>query len=382
MKAYSNECLEVLDLLKARKNVLLMGAPGCGKTLLMSEVADAFKNGFVTIGSPAVPTHVGGSAVTIPRSIPTSAGTTPIAQMPSPDRTNREVFRTVFSANSKPRDFLTGLVPKIDSSASGLGFKVAQGKLVVANNYAQEPKGAALLVIDELNRGPAVQLFGDAIVAIEADKRMADDDSIPFKAFPFDVLDPATGAQTPTYLSAHLYILAAMNQADVSVEPLDVAFIRRWERYMLSPEPEKVRAKLASSGASVTLPDVPTSPGDVVEAAIRAWESVNQRIALGRGAEFQLGHGVFFSRANVAMASMAEALCLAVSCWAAITAHLDEVFFGDAFGIAATLRADLSEGHYRLESVPFGQEQRQMLRSPGTIDSSNIYQLLCWVGRS
>ena len=84
---------------------------------------------------------------------------------------------------------------------------------------------------------------------------------------------------------------------------------------MLSPEPEKVRAKLASSGASVTLPDVPTSPGDVVEAAIRAWESVNQRIALGRGAEFQLGHGVFFSRANVAMASMAEALCLAVSCW-------------------------------------------------------------------
>ena len=36
--------------------------------------------------------------------------------------------------------------------------------------------------------------------------------------------------------SPNLYILAAMNQADASVAPLDVAFMRRWQSHVLKPD--------------------------------------------------------------------------------------------------------------------------------------------------
>ena len=383
MRTYSPECLEVLRLLKAQKNVLLMGAPACGKTSLMSEVAHAFKNGFITTGTPANPTRVDDSNIPFPSEVPVDAGTTPIEHMPSPDRLNREVFATAFSANSKPRDFLSGILPIVGNGGTGPGFKVVHGDLVNANSYARQVGGAALLMIDELNRGPAVQLFGDSIVAIEADKRYAEDDSgRTASSYPFKVMDPADGEMKPEFLSAHLYILAAMNQADVSVEPLDVAFIRRWERFVLKPAPEKVRAKLGASGASVALPALPAVPGDVVEAAIRAWEVVNQRVSFGRGPEFQLGHGAFFSRAKAPLPSVPAALAMALSCWTTITAHLDEVFFGDSFSVAATLATTATANFYKLESGAFGQEQRQVFKTLVPIDQSNIYELLLAVANS
>ena len=40
-----------------------------------------------------------------------------------------------------------------------------------AAEYALQPDSAALVVIDEINRGPAVQVFGSAIVGIERSKR-------------------------------------------------------------------------------------------------------------------------------------------------------------------------------------------------------------------
>jgi 5-methylcytosine-specific restriction protein B len=381
MSQYSSECLAILNQLKTRKNVLMMGPPACGKTTLLSEIADAFKNGYLANQRPIQPTHVTGTPVTIPRTIPDGSGATPLSQLPSPNRSTRNVFQAVFNANSKPRDFLTGLIPNISKGSDSIGFKVTTGKLVQANQFAMQPNGAALLIIDELNRGPAVQLFGDAIVAIEVDKRLAEDDSQPSTAWPFDILNPTSGEMNPMYLSAHLYILAAMNQADVSVEPLDVAFIRRWERYALTPSSEKVRRMLGATGTTNELPATPGTPGDVIEAAVRAWESVNERIALGRGAEFMLGHGVFLSRSITTLPTIQDALEIAVACWASIIAHLEEVFFGDAFGIAATLRADMSSGHYQLLSVPFGQEQRQVLKRPAKIDNDNIYSLLVWVGR-
>lgn len=380
MKEYSPECLAILELLKSRKNVLMMGPPSCGKTTLLSEVADAFLNGFVAQQISPQPTHVTGAPVTIPRKTATT-GDTPIPQLPSPTKTNRSVVQAVFNANSKPRDFLSGLMPNVGNGTTHIGFKVTTGKLVRANQLAMPPDGTSLLIVDELNRGPAVQLFGDAIVAIEADKRLAEDGSVPQNAWPFDVMNPATGEMEPMYLSHDLYILSAMNQADVSVEPLDVAFIRRWDRFLLAPAADKVRTLLGAPGKDVELPAAPATPGDVIEAAIRAWESVNERITLGRGQEFMLGHGVFLSRAVDPLSSIADALEMGVACWTSIMAHIDEVFFGDAFGIAATLRADTSLNHYQLESVPFGQEQRQVLKRPTLIDSSNIYDLLLWIGR-
>lgn len=383
MPQYSPECLAVLELLKTCKNVLITGAPACGKTTLMSEVATAFKHGYLPEQAvPMTPTHVPGVPVGIPRNTSTQEPSArSIPELPSPTRTVREVFRTVFEANSKPRDFLSGLIPKVGADLNGLSFAVTEGKLVTANKHALQPSGAALLLIDELNRGPAVQLFGNAIVALEPDKRLGDDDQVvDGSSFPFEIMEP-DGVMRSRHLSAHLYTVAAMNQADVSVEPLDVAFIRRWTSFPLFPAPGLVRAKLEAAGPDAQLGPQPTEPGDVVEALVRAWESVNEQIELGRGPEFKIGHGIIFSRAKAPLADVNQALDAAIACWRAILAHVNEVFYSDPFGVAATLRAGTTEGAYQLVSMPFGQEQRHVLRAPAELNRGNIYDLLRWVGR-
>jgi 5-methylcytosine-specific restriction protein B len=383
MPQYSKECLAVLELLKTRKNVLITGAPACGKTTLMSEIASAFKYGFLPEQVAATtPTHVPGSVVGLPRMVPAQASTAkPIPELPSPSRKNREVFRTVFEANSKPRDFLSGLIPKVGAELAGLSFAVTEGKLVVANKHAEQTEGAALLLIDELNRGPAVQLFGNAIVALESDKRLSDDDQVvEGSSFPFEIMGQ-DGVVKSCYLSSHLYIVAAMNQADVSVEPLDVAFVRRWTPFPLFPAPSLVRAKLNAVGPDAPLGTQASTPGEVVEALVRAWESVNEQIEIGRGPEFKIGHGIIFSRATAPLSDVNQALDVAVACWRAIMAHVEEVFYGDPFGVAATLRAGTADGVYKLVSMPFGQEQRHVLRAPPEVNRDNIYSLLQWVGR-
>lgn len=51
----------------------------------------------------------------------------------------------------------------------------------------------------------------------------------------FEIINPVDGQMIEYAFSPNLYILAAMNQADASVAPLDVAFMRRWQSYKLTP---------------------------------------------------------------------------------------------------------------------------------------------------
>ena len=44
---------KLLELLDSKKNVLLMGAPGTGKSRIMNEVAEAFINGGTRIAQPS-----------------------------------------------------------------------------------------------------------------------------------------------------------------------------------------------------------------------------------------------------------------------------------------------------------------------------------------
>ena len=378
MPEYSREALSILSLLRDRHNVLISGAPGTGKSRLLSEVAHAFEG---TV--PRGPVHVPGATVAIPKTPPIIEQMAEV--LPSPAKTNRKVFRTVFHQNSKYRDFLTGLVPAIGAGASGGGttFRIIAGTLYRASEHARSNDGASLLIIDEINRGPAVQVFGGSIVAIESDKRLAPDGTPRLETQFFEITAPETGDFVEYALPHHLYILAAMNQADTSVEPLDVAFLRRWAPFRLDPSPNVLRAyfNLEASTSAGDLPDQPSDPKDIYEAAMRAWSAVNRRIRLGRGPEFQIGHGVLMVRGSAA-STINEALQDVAESWQLIRAHIDEVFFGDVRGVAAVLNVGGSEPHpYKLEDATFADEPRLEIIGPESVTSQVVYPLLCAVAR-
>jgi len=282
----------------------------------------------------------------------------------------------VFHQNTKHRDFISGLVPQIGGDSTT--FKVSVGKLYQANEHALKADGAALVRIDEINRGPAVQVFGGSIVAIESDKRLAPDGQHNANTQVFDLLDP-NGALIEYALSHDLYILAAMNQADTSVEPLDVAFLRRWSPFRLEPDAEILRAFFGLGTHDVAdLPDAPTSVADVYSAAVQAWTAINSRIGLGRGSEFCIGHGVLMQGSPAAVGDLPGALRYIAEGWKVIRAHVDEVFFGDLRGVAAALnvRPEVSGHLYSLEDRLFADEPRVEIVGPDPVPDNKLYSLL------
>ena len=359
---------KILELLEVRRNVLLSGPPGTGKSMFLSEVAHLFES----FCQASAPTYDPSASVPIPpatsSSLPGDIGRS----------TKRKVFRSALHQSSKYRDFLTGMMPDVRAGKPAGSFRITEGILYRASEYAKHADSAALLIIDEINRGPTVQVFGGAIVAMEAEKRLGNDGQPNKTTQFFDLLNPVDGELIEYAFPPRLYILAAMNQADVSVEPLDVAFLRRWSPINLEPSTEILRNYFGvSAGTLGDLPATPSRVDEVFEAAVRAFEAVNRRIALGRGPEFRIGHGVFMT-AGDKPSSIDEALEHFEACWRTIKNHIDEAFFGDVRGTAIVLNADrsISANPYTLEETSFGDAPRAQINGPLAVGSDQVFGLL------
>lgn len=356
----------VLELLSKKRNVILMGAPGTGKSRLINEVAEEFEKNNGEIEKPA---HEVGAAVPIPavkkNGIEAEFFT----------KKNRKVFRTTLHQNSKYRDFLTGIVPTIDTEG---GFHISEGILYRANEFAKQEDSAALLIVDEINRGPAIEVFGGSIVAIENDKRLAEDNSMTSSTQLFEIIDPATGKMIDYAFSRNLYILAAMNQADVSVAPLDVAFLRRWQPYKLVPDYRPLEVKYEID-MNQQAPDNSLSAKDVYLVAAKALEVINKKIVIGRGEDYQLGQGVFLS-SEPKDSSKEAALEFVCEVWDMIYAHIEELFFGDVMAISYIVNSESELSPYDTKEENFAGEVKSIL-CRDTISVNNIYNLYLAIER-
>lgn len=356
--------VQTLRLLRDHHNVLLTGPPATGKSRLIGEVRWAFQ--FV---APIGYSDVGPTP--FPRRPPADLPSDIEDWLPSPERGKRGVFSEVFHPNSKHRDFVGGISPRLDGSG---GFQVVEGSLIRANKFADE--GASLLVIDEINRGPAVQLFGETIAAIETDKRRRPTGEIdPKRTALFPLLQP-DGSSAESTLSHHLYLLGAMNQADTSVEPLDVAFQRRWHVLALRPDRDALGRHFGIDVTETAPLPAELTVRSLYLTSVRAWEAVNDRLSISRGFDYQVGHGVFMHD-KAPMATVDEAARYLQHCWDRIFAHVGEVFFGEPRTVGAVLGIGEGGRHpWKLEERTFAGEPAPRLIAPTPEDVLELQQLL------
>jgi len=168
-----------LDLLHRRKNVVLFGPPGTGKTYSASQLADYWRARYGV----------------------------------------DSVISLTFHPSYSYEDFVWGWRP--DETAAS-GFAPRKGALLEACEVAAD-SSPVLLFIDEINRADTARVFGELITYIENDKR-----NLPFRI----AQDPTTNRTIPS----SLYVLGTMNTADRSISHMDVALRRRFAFVEFEPD--------------------------------------------------------------------------------------------------------------------------------------------------
>lgn len=160
-----------------------------------------------------------------------------------------------------------------------------------------------VLIIDEINRGNASQIFGELITLIEEDKRLG-------KAEALEVTLPYSKEKFG--VPPNLHIIGTMNTADRSVEALDAALRRRFNFEEMPPRPLLIETdgKLKEQKGILDTVDLPL-----------VLNTINKRIEKLLDKDHQIGHSYFMSVTK--LSELKEAF------QNKIIPLLQEYFFGD-----------------------------------------------------
>ncbi|KRF44618.1 hypothetical protein ASH01_11540 [Terrabacter sp. Soil811] len=295
----------VLKALKDNPNVLLVGPPGCGKTVALEDLRAAYESGTAEVTFDDASLHGGFSEVAT-----------------AFDGQSR-VRSLVFHPSYAYEDFVVGLLPEPVTDAGGnriggVTVKPRVGPLLELARFASKPNCRALLIADEFNRGAAAAIFGDTLALLDGDKRRTPGETNGSTIdTPFFHLGPQTAdgdaLEPQTALPQTLHIIAAMNSADRSVAPLDAALRRRFAIIYVGPDYGLLRERLALPADFVLgQPSTWSSPEHVKALAVAILQALNERIEVVLGRDFLLGHSVMWDVAGdtveAALRSLAAAL--------------------------------------------------------------------------
>lgn len=225
----------ILDALARKKNAILEGAPGVGKTFVARRVAWALN------GSK------------------------------DPSRVEMVQFHQSYAYE----DFVQGWRPQ-----EGGGFELRDGVFHrFCQRARQDPENRYVFLIDEINRGNLSKVFGELMMLIEPDKRG------PEFAIP---LTYARSLDDRFSVPKNLYLLGMMNTADRSLAMVDYALRRRFGFIRLDPA-------FQSDGFTDYLIEAGV-PEALVGRIVDRMTELNRTIAedtqnLGPG--FEIGHSFF-----------------------------------------------------------------------------------------
>jgi 5-methylcytosine-specific restriction protein B len=229
-----DEFEKILRIWKAKKNLILQGSPGVGKTYIARRLAYA------------------------------------LLQYKDPSRVGMVQFHQSYSYE----DFVQGYRP------SGTGLQLRDGIFMeFCAKAARDPDTDHVFIIDEINRGNLSRIFGELMMLLEPDKR-GSNWSVP--------LTYATSSENQFSVPKNVYLLGLMNTADRSLAMVDYALRRRFAFWTLEPQIKApaFRAMLETHGIAP----------DRVTRLITILGEINEDIAadtanLGPG--YRIGHSFF-----------------------------------------------------------------------------------------
>ncbi len=180
------EITEIVEALRLKKNIILKGPPGVGKTFVARKLAYVLFN--------------------------------------SIDDSRIEL--TQFHQSVAYEDFVRGWRPGGTHGA----LTIANGPLVTfAEKARADPARPYVLIIDEINRGNLSKIFGELFMLLEADKREA--------KYGVRLTYPNPLAPDEKFfLPPNLYLIGTMNTADRSLALVDYALRRRFRFFELRPQ--------------------------------------------------------------------------------------------------------------------------------------------------